>query len=241
VKMKALILAAGNARRMLPLTESTPKCLLKVGEKTILEYLLDNFSDVGIKEAVIVVGFQEDMIKDLIGGEYNGMKITYCYNREFSTTNTMRSLWNARQEINGPFIQCHGDIIFHKDILRGVISSLASDEIVVEGNPDAFVDDGLRIRVDGFRVVDINKIISKRESRGRAFGIYKFSKEGADAYYNKMSEHLENEKEIFEVPLKKILPEVGFRVFDVKGLPFLEVDDLDDLDVAREKINSVIK
>ena len=56
--MKAIILSAGQGRRLLPLTERTPKCLLPVrGEDTILDVQLDRLAHAGIDEAVIVTGF----------------------------------------------------------------------------------------------------------------------------------------------------------------------------------------
>lgn len=54
--MKVIILAAGLSKRLHPLTAKLPKCLVKIGERTLLEYTLRNFEKFGAKEVVIVTG-----------------------------------------------------------------------------------------------------------------------------------------------------------------------------------------
>ena len=65
--MQAIILAAGLAKRLRPLTDTTPKCLLKVGGKTLLEMTINNILKNGINEFIMVTGYRENMIKDFIG------------------------------------------------------------------------------------------------------------------------------------------------------------------------------
>jgi len=62
--MKAVILAAGVASRLRPLTNNTPKCLLKVGNKSILERTIDNLVKNNIDKIVVVTGFLHKMIED---------------------------------------------------------------------------------------------------------------------------------------------------------------------------------
>ena len=64
--MKAVILAAGTASRLRPLTEHTPKCLLKVNGKTLLERTLDNFVANGITDFLIVTGYLKEMIQAFV-------------------------------------------------------------------------------------------------------------------------------------------------------------------------------
>ena len=73
--MKAIILAAGKGTRLRPLTETTPKPLLKIANKPILEYNLDALSGL-ITEALIVVGYKKEMIMEYFGTSYKKIKIT---------------------------------------------------------------------------------------------------------------------------------------------------------------------
>ena len=68
--MKAIICAAGEGKRLMPNTSNNPKCLLKVGGKTILEYMLDNLSKCGVKDVIIVLGYKKDVVINKIGNKY---------------------------------------------------------------------------------------------------------------------------------------------------------------------------
>ncbi len=237
---KALILAAGKGVRLLPITTEIPKCLIKIGDKTILEYLLENFSSAGIKEAVIVVGYKKELIINKIGNSFNGMKITYCENKNFDKYNVGTSILCAKEHLNGPFIQSHADIIFHSDVLKKVLSSEKENAIIINSDPSAFVEDGNRVILEDNRVVTINKEAPKEKSEGRAFGLYKFSEKAAKSYLNNLKNIFNEENTSFEPALRKTLKEVDFHVIDTKEFPFAEIDDDNDLRDAHEKIKQII-
>ncbi|MDP2864110.1 MAG: sugar phosphate nucleotidyltransferase, partial [bacterium] len=75
-EIRAIILAAGKGRRFQPLTNSRPKPLLKVLDKTILEYNLDQLNNL-VREVVLVVGYQGEKVRNLIGERYKNLKIKY--------------------------------------------------------------------------------------------------------------------------------------------------------------------
>ena len=68
--MIGVILAAGMAKRLRPLTDERPKCLLKIGERTLLERTVDAMLAVGITEFVVVTGYRADMIRDFLTEHY---------------------------------------------------------------------------------------------------------------------------------------------------------------------------
>lgn len=76
--MIGLIPAAGKGRRLEPITLAIPKELLMVGEKAVIEYVIEAMKMVGITEIVIVVGWRKHAILDYLGsGERLGVKLTY--------------------------------------------------------------------------------------------------------------------------------------------------------------------
>ena len=75
--MKAVILAAGIASRLRPLTDNIPKCLLELGGKSILERTIDNLINYSIEEFIIVTGYLEEKIKSFISETYPSLKVTY--------------------------------------------------------------------------------------------------------------------------------------------------------------------
>ena len=115
--MKAVILAAGKSTRTYPLTLTRPKPLLKVANKTILEHNLSSLEGI-IDEAIIVVGYKSEMIKEKFGNEYNGIKLTYVTQRE--NLGTGHALLQAQEHIDSHFIVLNGDDIYSKKDLKNL-------------------------------------------------------------------------------------------------------------------------
>ncbi len=74
--MKAVILAAGEGKRMLPLTRTIPKPLLRVGNRTIIDYIFEALPE-PVDEAVVVVGYLKKKIQEHIGYQFQGRRIRY--------------------------------------------------------------------------------------------------------------------------------------------------------------------
>ena len=122
--MKAVILAAGIAFRLRPLTDNTPKCLLKVAGKTILELTVDNIIANNIDDIIIVTGYLQEQIKNFVSTKYPHLNVTYIYNELYSSTNNIYSLWLAKNHLlNDEMLLMDSDIIFDKDIIAKLLAS----------------------------------------------------------------------------------------------------------------------
>ena len=93
--MKALILAAGQGKRLKNLTVKKPKVLLKITNVSIIEYLVKCLQDVGINEIYVVVGYKSKLIKKTLKNSVN-----YIDNKKFKKTNSIYSLYLAKKKIN---------------------------------------------------------------------------------------------------------------------------------------------
>lgn len=111
--MKAIILAAGKSTRLYPLSLTKPKPLLKIANKTILEHNLEHLKGI-IDEAIIVVGYKKEMIKDFLGYEFEGIKIKYVEQKE--QLGTGHAVLCAKDYINDDekFFIVPGDDMFSK-------------------------------------------------------------------------------------------------------------------------------
>jgi len=85
--MKAVILAAGRGKRLEKLTEDKPKPLVPLAGRPLLSRILENLSRSGIKEAIIVIGYRGELIKQAIGNVSAGIKISYVENPEWRQDN----------------------------------------------------------------------------------------------------------------------------------------------------------
>ncbi|MEK6899477.1 MAG: phosphocholine cytidylyltransferase family protein [Nanoarchaeota archaeon] len=239
--MRGVILAAGIGKRLRPLTNHIPKVLLSVGGKSILEHQLDALHLAGFKEVVIIIGFNKETVMKTAGNEYKGMKIIYRINNEYDTTNNLRSLWCARDTLNVPFVQIHGDLILNSKILYTVISSSVESAVIIDNDSAHFVEDANRVRSENGRIIEINKVISFNDCDGKAIGIYKFSQLAAMEYIKNLEESKENTRDGFEVALRPTLKKIPFGIIDVTGLPYAEIDDLNDFRDAELRINDIVK
>ena len=93
--MKAIILAAGIASRLRPLTDNKPKCLLEIGDKCLLQRAMDGLIANGIKEFVVVTGYLHNQIEEFLQRYQGEAGITFIHNELYSSTNNIYSLVSA--------------------------------------------------------------------------------------------------------------------------------------------------
>jgi len=109
-----VIMAGGRGIRLMPLTESTPKPMLRVGGRPILENILTSAIAQGFREFVISINYLGDVIEDYFGdGAKWGAKISYL--KEESPLGTAGALSLLPEGTNGPIIVANGDLITELD------------------------------------------------------------------------------------------------------------------------------
>lgn len=112
--MQAVILAAGLGTRMRPLTNVTAKPLLKIGERTLLDYTFDALPD-EVDEVIVVVGYLGEQIRSYLGKMFRGRKIEYVVQEK--PEGTAKALWEARTLLRERFLVLMADDIYErKDI-----------------------------------------------------------------------------------------------------------------------------
>ncbi len=118
--MKAIILAAGEGQRLRPLTENMPKVMIPVGNKPILQYVVEALVDNGIRDITMVVGYHSERIRQHFrGGRLFGTEIEYVIqNKQLGTAH---ALYQAKTDEE--FILLHGDNIVSEDCISAVLKS----------------------------------------------------------------------------------------------------------------------
>ena len=122
--MKAVILAAGESTRTYPLTSTRPKALLEIANKPVLQHNLEALDGL-VDEALIVVGYRKEMIKERFGSGFRGIKITYIEQKQ--RLGTGHAVLSARDHLKGSFIVENGDDIYS----RGLLEKCLSHEVCV--------------------------------------------------------------------------------------------------------------
>jgi len=241
--MKAILLAAGASRRLMPLTKYLPKCLIKIGDKTILEHQLDAIDYAGIKNAVLVVGYLKEMIQDFIGKSYRGINnITYIENPDYATTNTIYSLYLTKDEfLNQDFIYFNADVLFHKDIVKLLIDHNGNNVLAVDRKKCG--EEEVKYQTDGNkRIIKLGKYIPTDIAEGEFIGVAKFGKAVSKYFIDALEYYsLKGEKNLFfEKAVEDILDKDIFFPIDISDIPNIEIDFPEDLEMANNNIYPAI-
>jgi NDP-sugar pyrophosphorylase family protein len=128
---QAVILAAGASTRTHPLTVDRPKPLLPLLNRPLLMHLLDQLEGL-VAEAVLVVGFEQEQVREALGERYGTLAISYC--EQSSALGTGHALQQARSVVRGPFFLLNGDDLVHRNDLErlakeryGVLGAVVPD------------------------------------------------------------------------------------------------------------------
>lgn len=120
--MKGVILAAGEGKRLKPITSTRPKPLIPLAGKPLLEYTILGLKEAGIDEILLVVGYKEEMIKDYFknGIEKGGIKIEYITQKEYLGTANAANY--AKDYVKDkPFLMMYGDLFVDPAIFKEII------------------------------------------------------------------------------------------------------------------------
>ncbi|MEY8509497.1 phosphocholine cytidylyltransferase family protein [Lachnospiraceae bacterium 42-17] len=114
--MKAILLAAGRGTRISRMVKEIPKSTLPVKGIPLIQLTVDMLQRKGI-ETVVCVGYQQDMIRDAL----KGYEVTYYFNPFYDVTNSIASLWFARQELKDDCLVINADVFFSDEILKMIV------------------------------------------------------------------------------------------------------------------------
>lgn len=240
--MKAVILAAGMASRLRPLTEHTPKCLLKVGERSLLQRSIDALKNNGILDYVIVTGYLHEMIKTFVAEEYgSSINVTFIQNEAFDSTNNIYSLWLARPEAEGEeILLLDSDLLYDPEIIARVLADDAKNVLTLIRHD--LGEEEMKVVLDkkNGTITEISKTCNPLDAAGESLGIEKMGREYTSALYKELEpmmneEHLENV--FYERAFERLLAKGHtYNVVDVTELFSCELDTVEDFENAKAKI-----
>ena len=169
--MKAVILAAGEGNRMRPLTYTRPKVMLPIANKPILEHLLLEARQAGIKEFILVTGYHDEQVRDYFGnGAKWGVNIDYCNQRR--QLGTADALKLVKGLVDGNFLLMNGDIIVSQEDIKKLAHKRDNTMSIVEVKDTR--DLGV-VAVKQSRVVGIYEKTEKPPSHLANAGLYLFT------------------------------------------------------------------
>jgi len=236
--MKAVILAAGQGTRIRSVHGEHPKCLIEVDNTTILDHQLDALSRAGINDVAIVVGYEKEQIINRVMSRTlsQSQRVHFIENPAFAITNNIYSLWLAFEWLRGDsFIVLNADVIFDAEILD-IAGSMAPISMIVD---PLWRDETMKVIIQGDRVIQMSKKISRERFSGTYIGITVFSKAIQTRFFDKVRTLISAARvnEFFNTAVQELVDEgvhVGYTSTD--GLAWAEIDDPTDLSFARQNV-----
>ena len=238
--MKTVILAAGAGSRLKPLTDDTPKCLLKVGGKCILEMTVENLLATNNSDIIIVTGYLENKIREFLGKRFPQLKIAYINNSFYASTNNILSLWLAKDAVLGDdMMMMDSDIVFDKRIITKLQNSGYRNCLALKQHD--VHDEEIKVKTDPQgRVIEISKEVNLSEAAGESIGIEIFGKEALKELYFILDRKVVTEKEVnqfYEAAFQE-LSENDLYIVDTTEYFCMEIDTEEDLNTAQELIQN---
>ena len=235
--MIGVILAAGMAKRLRPLTDTKPKCLLEVGGKTLLQRTVDAMARTGITEFVVVTGYRADMIRDSLTQHYPNYTFHYLHNADYEHNNNIYSLWMAGEVVRGcDFLLMDSDILCDP---AAVVRIAQQPEAALALNRHELGEEEIKVIVDADgRITEINKTCNPKDAIGESVGIERMTAEYSEALYRELDVMIKQEGLInvfYERAFERLIPQGHtFRVVDTTSYFSYELDTPEDFQRAQE-------
>jgi len=196
--MQAIILTAGEGTRMRPLTLTRPKTMLPVAGKPILQYNIEALRENGIKDLIMITGYQEAKVKDYFN-DGSGFGVNIKYHTQTEQLGTADAIRYARDHVKDDFIVLNGDIITEPAAITDLLSyheKKQADTIIVLRKVEDPSQFGV-VKIEGDNITDIIEKPPAKKAPGNLIntGIYLFNSKIFD-YIQKTKPSTRGEYEI---------------------------------------------
>jgi choline kinase len=238
--MIGLVLAAGAGRRLRPYTDTLPKALVPVdGETTIMDISLRNLAAAGLTDVTIVVGYCAGAVeerKDAFEEKY-GVKITLVHNDKAEEWNNAYSLWLARDRFAEGALLVNGDTVHPVSVEHTLLDSRGPGILLAVDNVKKLADEEMKtiFSADG-RLTKITKLMDPADAFGEYIGATVIEASAATDLADALKTTWERDPNLYyEDGYQEYADRGGeIRAATIGDIPWVEVDNHDDLAKARE-------
>jgi len=250
--LNSIILAGGPGIRLNPLTNTTPKCMIELFGKSLLERQISVLKKNGVTDITVVTGYLNHIIN------YPG--INYIKNEKYKTTNINEGLFCAKEKF-GDSIVCYSDIVYEEVVFKKISQFNGDIGIAVrldwkesyEGRTNHPLSEAENVLIENNRITKIMKNITEVKSDqqlGEFLGMMKLSKKGSEILIKKYSELEEfHHKKFHNAPsldmayLTDMLQELIDSGIEIKPIfidgIWCEIDTVQDLEIVKKRLSNV--
>lgn len=233
--MKAVILSAGQGKRLLPLTADRPKCILPVQGQTMIEWQVDELARCGIEQVIAVLGYRADKVEGVLRRRYGTDRVKTVYNEAYAVSDNLVSCWTVHDEMSSDFVLLNGDTLFEAAVLERLLGTERHPVTVAINHKKQYDDDDMKVELDGQRLVKIGKDLLPDQIHGESIGMILFRDRGAmifrDAIEKALRDPSSKSKWYLSV-IDDLAQSMPVWTCSVEGLQWCEVDYPADLKLA---------
>lgn len=233
--MKAVILSAGQGKRLLPLTTEQPKCTISINGRSILEWQIQALIKLGIDSIHVVIGFGADKVEALLADRVGLSSIHTIYNPFSSLADNLISCWVARNEMIQDFVLINGDTLFESAVLEGLLQAPSAPITLVTDEKPRYDADDMKVIMRGTQLFRIGKTLPIEQVNGESIGMIRFQNQGPRLFCSMLDQRIRKPEALKQWYLSLIdeLAQQGHvSTFSIKGLMWAEIDNPSDLEQA---------
>lgn len=234
----AIILAAGFGKRLLPLTQRCPKCIVSVAGKPIVVRTLEHMAAEGLSRATLVLGHCAQSVIDMLGTRHAGVELDYIISAEYAVTNTMYSLLLAQDALRRGCYVIEGDGVLSRDVVTAIAQAQPRERSfwVVDDWDARITGCRLTTAAGGTRIVE--QAIVRQSDPGfrpgqhfKSVGFLRLTGEQGTLLADRLARESEagNRQVYYDDIFGKYVDEFDVHVLNIHPRPWMEVDDHDDL------------
>lgn len=239
----AVLYAAGRGTRLGGLTKEVPKCLVKLDDShALLDATLRDLDRVGIKEVVVITGYQADTLAGYLRSCSYSHSVRCLENKKYDVYNNFYSFYLALAAVRGDFLFISGDVLAGSSVLLDLnqdgVSALAVDT-------SALLDDeAMKVRCVGGYVEDIGKDIPAATADGEYMAIARIAEKDIPALRQSCEELIQ--RRLFNSYSGDAI-QLGIRNYGLRCVavpvssPWVDVDTPSDLEKARNIWREVLR
>jgi L-glutamine-phosphate cytidylyltransferase len=229
---RAVILAAGNGNRMGRLTVDRPKTMLDVDGRALIDRELDALAACGVFDVTIVVGYQHERLRDHLGS-----RVRFIENARYKETNSLYSLWLARETLKDGAVVMNSDILVSPPLMAKLIDAPVEDAVLVD-TQSTLAEEEMKVKIwQGF-AIDFSKELAPWDADAENVGILKFGAQGGRRLVQELDRLIAAGQVNAWAPLafKAVAQAWPLRAIATDGLPWTEIDFPEDLERAHQMV-----
>ena len=242
---RAVILSAGQGRRLLPLTENLPKCLLEVGGRTVLQRQIETLLQGGVGGVAVVAGYNAAMVRAHLREAFPRQQgsIEVIFNPFYEVADNLASCWMARAAMRGDFLLLNGDTLFEPALLATALApsmergaERPAAVTLLTDSKSGYDDDDMKVALQGERVRAVSKRLPAAQTDAESIGMLCFRDGGGDLFRARLEREMQSPAGLrawFLSVIDALAKEGHVRACPVNGGKWCEIDFPADLENAK--------